>query len=93
METTLNTHMNNYSSSNMINRRGRRIVRIFIYLCVTVILMVTVLMVTNTHTDHTDRSVRMWVDIPNSFPWRYCLREYNGVATLLACMKVRIDNG
>ena len=91
METTLNTHMNNYSNSNMINRRGRRIVRIFIYLGVTVILlMVTMLKVTNTHTD---RSVRMWVDIPNSFPWRYCLREYNGVATLVACMKVRIDNG
>ena len=32
--------------------------------------------------------VRLWMDIPNAFPWRHCLQEYNNIITLLTCEKV-----
>ena len=32
--------------------------------------------------------VRLWMDIPNAFPWRHCLQEYNNIITLLTCQKV-----
>ena len=33
--------------------------------------------------------VRLWMEIPNAFPWRYCIQEYNGVLTLLDCNQVQ----
>ena len=35
------------------------------------------------------KQVRLWMDIPNAFPWRHCIEEYNNVVTLLRCFKVR----
>ena len=32
--------------------------------------------------------IRMWMDIPNAFPWRHCIEEYNNIITLLRCSKV-----
>ena len=32
--------------------------------------------------------VRLWMDIPNAFPWRHCIEEYNNIVTLLTCYKV-----
>ena len=32
--------------------------------------------------------VRLWMDIPNAFPWRHCIEEYNNIVTLLSCYKV-----
>jgi len=29
--------------------------------------------------------VHFWIDIPNEFPWRSCIQEYNRVLTLLSC--------
>ena len=34
------------------------------------------------------RQVRLWMDIPNAFPWRHCIEEYNNIVTLLSCYKV-----
>ena len=36
------------------------------------------------------KSLRLWVDLPNSYPWRYCLKEYNQVVTFVTCSKVII---
>jgi len=33
--------------------------------------------------------VRFWIDMPNKFPWRHCLQDYNGVLTTLNCEKER----
>ena len=30
----------------------------------------------------------LWIDLPNMFPWRHCLQEYNSILTVLACNKV-----
>eukprot|EP00092_Neocalanus_flemingeri_P005814 GFUD01006258.1.p1 GENE.GFUD01006258.1~~GFUD01006258.1.p1 ORF type:complete len:628 (-),score=188.16 GFUD01006258.1:577-2460(-) len=30
-------------------------------------------------------NIRMWIDVPNSFPWRKCLHEYNGMVFTYAC--------
>ena len=30
----------------------------------------------------------LWLDLPNMFPWRHCLQEYNSILTVLACNKV-----
>ena len=30
-------------------------------------------------------SVGIWVDLPNAFPWRFCLQEYNGLLAPLNC--------
>jgi len=35
------------------------------------------------------RQVRLWMDIPNAFPWRHCIEEYNNIVTLLTCYKGR----
>ena len=32
--------------------------------------------------------VRLWIDIPNAFPWRNCLQEYNRVILPLHCQQV-----
>ena len=32
--------------------------------------------------------VHFWIDIPNDFPWRNCLQEYNRALTLLHCHQV-----
>ena len=29
--------------------------------------------------------IRMWIDIPNDFPWRKCLSDYNGVLASTEC--------
>ena len=29
--------------------------------------------------------VGIWIDLPNAFPWRFCLQEYNGVIAPLNC--------
>ena len=31
-------------------------------------------------------SVGIWIDLPNAFPWRLCLQEYNNLLTLLNCV-------
>ena len=30
-------------------------------------------------------SLGIWVDLPNAFPWRFCLQEYNGLLAPLNC--------
>merc|ERR1719483_168253 len=30
-------------------------------------------------------SIRLWIDVPNSFPWRKCLHEYNGMVFTYTC--------
>ena len=35
-------------------------------------------------------TVRFWIDMPNKFPWRHCLQDYNGVLTTLDCERVGI---
>ena len=30
-------------------------------------------------------SVGIWIDLPNAFPWRHCLQEYNNLLTPLGC--------
>ena len=32
--------------------------------------------------------VHLWIDIPNDFPWRNCLQEYNRALTPLHCKEV-----
>ena len=32
--------------------------------------------------------VHFWIDIPNDFPWRNCLQEYNRALTPLHCHQV-----
>ena len=29
----------------------------------------------------------LWIDLPNMFPWRYCVQEYAGILTVLNCFK------
>ena len=75
----------------MIRRRGSKFVKCLAYTSGSfILLLVTLSLVPRPDLENVSRSVRMWVDIPNSFPWRYCLREYNGVTTLVACEKVRM---
>jgi len=33
--------------------------------------------------------LRFWIDLPNSFPWRYCLQEYNDFVTFLPCRHLK----
>jgi hypothetical protein len=35
--------------------------------------------------------VHFWIDIPNDFPWRNCLQEYNRALTPLHCHQVHIS--
>ena len=35
--------------------------------------------------------VYFWIDIPNDFPWRNCLQEYNKALTPLHCNEVSIS--
>ena len=30
----------------------------------------------------------LWIDLPNMFPWRNCIQEYNNILTVLSCVKV-----
>ena len=73
----------------MIPRRGITLLKYLTYTSVAIILLLqTFSVVPGPEPESGTSLVRMWVDIPNSFPWRYCLREYNGVTTLVACKKV-----
>merc|ERR1719312_1095775 len=29
--------------------------------------------------------ISLWMDLPNAFPWRHCLQEYNNVISILNC--------
>ena len=31
--------------------------------------------------------VTIWIDLPNAFPWRYCVQEYNNLFAVLNCDK------
>ena len=31
--------------------------------------------------------VTIWIDLPNAFPWRYCVQEYNNLFATLNCDK------
>ena len=31
--------------------------------------------------------VTIWIDLPNAFPWRYCVQEYNNLFAILNCDK------
>lgn len=30
----------------------------------------------------------LWMDLPNMFPWRLCVQEWNNIITVLNCFKV-----
>ena len=32
-----------------------------------------------------EQEVGIWIDLPNAFPWRHCLQEYNGLLATLSC--------
>ena len=34
----------------------------------------------------------LWIDLPNMFPWRHCVQEYNNILTVLSCVKVNFFN-
>ena len=34
----------------------------------------------------------LWIDLPNMFPWRNCIQEYNNILTVLSCVKVDFFN-
>ena len=34
----------------------------------------------------------LWIDLPNMFPWRHCVQEYNNILTVLSCVKVHFFN-
>ena len=43
----------------------------------------------------TESAHTLWIDLPNIFPWRRCVQEYNNLLTVLDCNKVStvdIDN-
>ena len=35
--------------------------------------------------------VTIWIDLPNAFPWRYCVQEYNSLFAVLNCDKNTAD--
>ena len=35
--------------------------------------------------------VTIWIDLPNAFPWRYCVQEYNNLFAVLNCDKSVAD--
>ena len=36
----------------------------------------------------TEPALTLWIDLPNIFPWRKCVQEYNNLLTVLDCDKV-----
>ena len=36
----------------------------------------------------TSPGITMWMDLPNAFPWRHCLQEYNNIISILNCQQV-----
>ena len=40
--------------------------------------------------DH-EFQVTIWIDLPNAFPWRYCVQEYNSLFAVLNCDKNTAD--
>ena len=36
----------------------------------------------------TESALTLWIDLPNIFPWRRCVQEYNNLLTVLDCDKV-----
>jgi len=36
--------------------------------------------------------IRLWIDVPNSFPWRKCLHEYNGMVFTYSCSLTRKED-
>ena len=36
----------------------------------------------------TEPAYTLWIDLPNIFPWRKCVQEYNNLLTVLDCDKV-----
>ena len=33
-------------------------------------------------------TVSLWIDLPNIFPWRQCVQQYNNLLTVLGCDQV-----
>ena len=36
----------------------------------------------------TESAFTLWIDLPNIFPWRRCVQEYNNLLTVLDCNPV-----
>ena len=43
---------------------------------------------TNVNQTEPESAHTLWIDLPNIFPWRKCVQEYNNLLTVLDCDKV-----
>ena len=46
---------------------------------------------TSLFSQQTEFEVSIWIDLPNAFPWRYCIQQYNNLFATLNCDNTSAD--